>query len=83
MSDIISAFQDMIDTAVDKALQKHIDEINHKTSLLRVSQIAKKYHVSDQTVHNWISQGLRVYQPSTGGVILIDEDVLIEWIKGE
>ena len=63
MSDITSAFQEMIDTAVDKALQKHIDEINHKTSLLRVSQVAEKYHVSDQTVHNWISQGLPVYRP--------------------
>ncbi len=81
MSEFEKAFEKLVYTAVDKALQKHIETLISKTVFLRVSQVSEKYHVSEKTVHNWIAQGLPVYRPGAGGVILIDEDVLLEWIK--
>lgn len=66
MSDLERAFQEIVDTAVDTAIQKYSEKIEkaarEREKHLRVSDIANQLQVGKQTVFNWMYSGRLAYE---------------------
>jgi excisionase family DNA binding protein len=79
MTDFEKSFQQLIDSAVEKAFLKHIDKMNHHNSYLTVSEAAEQLKISPQQVHNLINNHELPHKRFGKRVIRIPENEFEEW----
>ena len=85
MSDFEQSFQVLMNSAVEKAIEKHQDKLQQaaldKERLYSVTELAKYSGFSEVTIRNWI---LRDYDPlpafQVGKEYRVHLNVFLEWL---
>ncbi len=56
MSEFEKSFQKIVDTAVNEAFQKYVNQLSNQEVYMTVGQFAKKLGVTSDKIHSWINR---------------------------